>query len=641
MRIFTFFVFTAILTTSCQKESGTFTNPENTIQVSFGMTASHHPCFQVFHQDILVLDTSILGIIRDDADFYSDMKVSSISSAKSVEDSYTMYQGKERNIDYKANEYNIHLENPEGKKMDIIFRLSNDGVAFRYYFPETSESQYKILEEKSTYRFNNEAKAWMQPMSKAKSGWKEVNPSYEENYAMDVPVNTPSEIGEGWVYPALFKTGDHWVLISETDLHENYCGSHLKYDETTEAMKVTYPQKEEVFPGGGLLPESRGPLYTPWRILAIGSLETITESTLGTDLAAPSVKVDTFMLKGGFASWSWVLLKDEFTNYETSRKFIDYAAMMNWPYCLIDADWDQRIGEPIIRVLAAYAKTKKVKLLLWYNSSGSWNSTVYTPKDKLLTAEDRAKEFAKLQDMGIAGVKIDFFGGDGQSMIAYYHDILKDAIKYRLLVNFHGATLPRGWQRTYLNLMTMEAVKGEEFITFEQANADLAPSHCAMLPFTRNVFDPMDFTPMVLDSVPNIKRRTTPAFELALPVLFLSGIQHIAEIPEGLDKMPTFVIDYLDDIPVNWDESRFVDGFPGKDVIMARKKGATWYIIGINGENAPKSFEMDLSFLGESDGIIINDSAEEILSMEDLSIHPGEKVSVDMKPYGGFVIKIN
>jgi hypothetical protein len=239
--------------------------------------------------------------------------------------------------------------------------------------------------------------------------------------------------------------------------------------------------------------------------------------------------------------------------------------------------------------------------------------------------------------MGIAGVKIDFFGGDGQSMIAYYHAMLKDAGAHQLLVNFHGATLPRGWQRTYPNLLTTEAIKGEEYITFTQETADLQPSHCAMLPFTRNVFDPMDFTPMVLDVIPNIKRKTTPGFELALPVLFLSGIQHIAETPAGMAKMPKYVVEYLKNIPTNWDDSRFIDGYPGKYIVMARKKDNVWHIVGINGENKAKEIDIDLSFVANDSGYVILENEK---GFQQQTISKSKKLKVTMKPNGGFVVKI-
>jgi hypothetical protein len=620
-----------------KKTANSFVNADKTIKIEFYLNQNKTPVYRVLYKDKLVINTSELGIIREDANFYTDLKIIKVSEAKAVKSTYSMLHGKRKDIRYSANHYTVHLQNSKGNLIDIIFQLSTDGIALRYHFPETSKEIKKITAEKTSYNLAAAAKAWLQPMSKAKTGWKETNPSYEEHYAMGIPVNTKPAIGEGWVYPALFNANNTWLLISETGLQENYCGSHLVYNDTSKAMQLTFPQKEEIFPGGALNPESQLPWYTPWRIIAIGSLKTITESTLGTDLAEPAIPIDTSFIKSGLASWSWVLLKDDSVNYETTLKFINYASKMNWSYCLIDADWNKRIGDEKMKELATYAKGKNVKLLVWYNSSGSWNSTVYEPKSKLLNHTNRDKEFAKLSEMGIAGIKVDFFGGDGQSMIAYYHAMLKDAAAHKLLINFHGATLPRGWQRTYPNLLTTEAIKGEEYITFTQETADLQPSHCTMIPFARNVFDPMDFTPMVLDSIPNIKRKTTPAFELALPVLFLSGIQHIAETPNGMAKMPQYVVEYLKDIPTNWDDSKFIEGFPGKYIVMARKKDNVWFIVGTNGENTVKEIEIDLSFVTNKTGFIIDENEN---GFKNEIISKDNKLKVKMKPYGGFVIKI-
>ena len=614
-----------------------FVNADKTLKIEFNLNSENTPSYKVFFKDKVVINTSELGIIREDANFYTGLQIVSVSKPMPIQSSYTMLQGKRKQISYTANQYTVSLQNNKGEAMDIIFQLSSDGIAFRYHFPETSNEIKKIVEEKTSYNFDATTKAWLQPMSKAKTGWKETNPSYEEHYAMGVPVNTKPEIGEGWVYPALFNSNATWVLVSEVGLPRNYCGSRLVYNDTSKAMQLTFPQKEEVFPDGALNPESTLPWFTPWRTVTIGSLKTITESTMGTDLAEPSIPMDTSFIKSGLSSWSWVLLKDDSVNFDTTLQFIDYASQMHWPYCLIDVDWDTRIGFVKMKELVAYAKSKNVKLMVWYNSSGFWNSTDYHPKSLLLTHRDRESEFTKLAEMGIAGIKVDFFGGDGQSMINYYHDMLTDAATHHLMVNFHGATLPRGWQRTYPNLVSTEAVKGYEYITFFQDIANLAPSHCSMLPFARNVFDPMDFTPMVLDSIPNITRKTTPAFELALPVLFLSGVQHIAEIPEGMAKMPKYVVDYLKDIPTNWDDSKFIDGYPGKYVIMARKKDNVWHIVGINGENTTKEIEIDLSFVTNLNGFIISENEK---GFQQNPVSKKTKLKITMKPNGGFVVKI-
>jgi len=618
------------------KSSGTVSSPDNSLSVDFGVNKKKQAWYLVKKDNDVVIDTSLVGLIRKDEDFFKDLKIESISDSEKIEDSYSLLHGKKKDVNYSANQKVLHLENKGGKKLDIIFNVSDDGFAFKYKFPEKSDDVKYITEEKTAYNFKTETKAWLQPMSKAKTGWENTNPSYEEHYQMDVALGTPSLSGEGWVYPALFKTGATWIAVSETGLGRTYCGTHLDYDTAAKTIKVVFPQEKETFtPDAALYPEAKLPWETPWRIVAIGDLAKVTNGTLSTDLADKALSDDIAYVKPGIASWSWAILKDDSVNYDTTKEFIDYANKMKWPYCLIDADWDRKIGEAKIKELVAYAKTKNVKLILWYNSAGAWNSVKYTPKDKFLTVESRDTEFKKLADWGIAGVKIDFFGGDGQSMIAYYHNILDAALKHKILVNFHGATLPRGWQRTYPNLMTAEAIKGFEFITFDQKTADLAPSHCAMLPFTRNLYEPMDFTPMALDIIPNIKRKTTSGFELALPTLFLSGIEHLAETPQGMAKMPDYVVTYLQDIHTNWDESKLLAGFPGKDVVMARRKGDTWFITGINGEDKPKDIAVDLSFI-KKDGYMITDGATSLFDKTD--VKPG-KTTIKLKPNGGFVMK--
>jgi len=484
-------------------------------------------------------------------------------------------------------------------------------------------------------------------MSVAKTGWKETNPSYEEYHERDIPVGTPSPLGAGWVYPALFRTGDTWVAISETGLGRGYCGTRLQSKSPDGEYTVGFPDARENFQNGAVNPESTLPWLTPWRVIAIGDLATVAESMLGVDLAdkaKPLTAAEKTEIQPGKAAWSWPLLGDDQTNFDTQKRFIDYAAEMGWRYCLIDALWDTQIGYEKVKTLVDYAATKQVRILLWYNSGGDWNGAPQTPRDKLLTHESREAEFARLRAMGVAGVKIDFFGGDGQSMIGYYLDILKDAEPYGLLMNFHGCTLPRGWQRTYPHLMTMEAIRGLEFITFEQANADRAPAHMAMLPFTRNLFDPMDFTPVVLDHINNIERRTSSAFELALSVLFTSGIQHYAEIPEGMAKAPEYVRAFLKKVPGIWDDVKFLDGFPGKFVVMARKGDGRWFIAGINAEPAAKEVSLDLAALHlpkRAKGVLItdgDDGANMSFVTRDVWMKRGEKLELTIKPKGGFVL---
>jgi len=314
---------------------------------------------------------------------------------------------------------------------------------------------------------------------------------------------------------------------------------------------------------------------------------------------------------------------------------------MGWEYCLIDVNWDTTIGYDGMAELVAYARERGVGVFLWYNSSGDWNETTYHPKSELLTAADRARVFSRLREMGVAGVKVDFFGGDGQSVMTYYQDIFEDAAEYGLLVNCHGSTLPRGWHRTYPNLLTMEGVKGFEFVTFEQVNADRQPTNAAMLPFARNVFDPMDYTPVVLGDIPGpVQRVSTNGFELALAVIFQSGVQHYAVLPETMERVPGYVRELLEEIPVVWDETRFVDGYPGKWVVLARRTGDTWYVAGVNGTGAPLEAEIVLPFLEPGEVMLVTDGQEpRTFRRSQASLTDANRLPVSMRTNGGFLLR--
>jgi alpha-glucosidase len=626
---------------SAKENEYSIDSPNRKISVFFRLSDEKNACYRVEFSDAAVLGESKLGIIREDEDFSKDLSLESVSDVEVIKADYEMVQGKKRHYSYLANRRIFHLTNASGKKIDIIFQVSNDGVAFRYYFPEKSKKVKKIKEETTSFNFIQGTKAWIQPIAEAKSGWCQTQPSYEEHYKQGIEIDKLPRNDAGWVFPAIFNYDKYWLLISETAPDRNYCGCRLKQYSAGNEFFIGFPQSAEIFPDGAVNPESKLPWLTPWRIIAVGnSLKTIVESTLGTDLANPSRMKDISFVMPGRASWSWVMLKDDSVVYDVQKRFIDFAADMGWEYCLIDANWDTQIGYDKIKELAKYAKKKKVGLILWYNSAGNWNSVSYHPKDKLLTHKDRLKEFSKLKEMGIKGIKVDFFGGDGQSVMAYYQDIIEDAAKFNLSVNCHGATLPRGWQRTYPNLLTVEAIKGFEYVTFEQGNADLEPNHCCVLPFTRNVFDPMDFTPVCFSEVPNIKRVTTNGFELALSVIFASGIQHFAQTPEGMAAVPIYVKNFMREIPSSWDDTRFIDGYPGKLAVFARRFKNKWYIAGINGEDIEKNIDLDLSFLKNRKGVLITEGTDNrSFDVQKITISPRKPLGIKLKGNGGFVIK--
>jgi alpha-glucosidase len=632
------FVITSFTNALCM-ESYSIKSPNEKIAVNFWLAATGEPVYSISHSDSTILKQSKLGLVRSDDDFSTHLTMDSVSNECVVSDNYTMLHGKRLNCRYTGNKRVFSLKNANLKLMEIIFQVSNDGVAFRYHFPGETITPVKIFKEATSFHFDLSTYAFLQPCADARVGWCYASPSYEEYYQMNIPVGTVAPNQAGWVMPALFNVGKYWISIIETAVDTNYCGTRLSQFSPDGEYAVQFPQPQECRSNEPYLPESKLPWYTPWRIIAIGeNLAGLVESTLETDLATPAKYDVSSWLQPGVASWSWVILKDDSTVYDAQRRFIDFAAKMNWEYCLIDAFWDTKIGYEKIKLLADYASTKNVKILLWYNSAGDWNTTNLTPRDLMLTKQSRQVEFQKLKDMGIAGIKVDFWGGDGQSMMKYYIDVLNDAAKNRLAVNFHGCTFPRGWHRTYPNLVSMEAIRGEEYVTFGQYFADNQPSHCAMIPFTRNLFDPMDFTPVNFAGIPNIKRLTSNGFEIALSVLFTSGIQHIAETPKGMAGQQVFVQEFMSTLPETWDDVKFIDGFPGKYVVLARKNGDTWYIAGINGENSERNLSLNVPFLKKGAmGTLITDS-EKAPSMTKSNVKFTNLVHITMPPYGGFVI---
>lgn len=628
---------------TAQSAANTIISPNKKIIVTCNIAKA---VYRISYNGATVLKDSRLGIIRDDEDFSNKLQLVKVSAPLTVKDNYSLLNAKKKNITYTATQRIFETKTASGKIMNIIFRVSDDGVAFQYEFPEQSNEIKKITAENTSFHFNEGTRAWLQPKTEAQTGFEHTNPSYEAHYKIDMATGTSSPGPNGWVYPALFKYKDTWMLITEAALGRTYCGTALQQHSPDNEYSVNFPQSAEVFTNGKatLNPESALPWKTPWRIIVIGSMKTIIESTLGTDLAFPAKKMNTGFIKPGKASWSWVLQKDDSTIYRVQQKFIDYAADMKWQYCLIDAVWDKTIGYDSIRLLVDYAKQKNVGILLWYNSAGSWNTVKMTPKDKLLTHESRIKEFSRLQQMGVKGIKVDFFAGDGQSMINYYQDILEDAAMYQLLVNFHGATLPRGLQRTYPNFMTAEAVQGYEMITFNQNDANLFPQHAIMTAMVRNAFDPMDFTPMCLHKIPNITKTTTSAFELATSVAFLSGIQHFAETPEGMQHVPLFVKEFLRNLPDSWDDVKLIDAYPGKQYIIARKAGKKWFIAGLNGEDIVKKLSLDLYFLKGKKGTLISTATgiknEVSFTTDTISVPANGKIPITMQGNDGFVAVI-
>ena len=620
-------------------------SPSGDVAVKFKLTEKGQLNYSVMLSDAVLLKDSPLGLKSTNADFTTGLEVVKISMPKIITDNYTMVHGKKLDCSYEANQVIITLHNKQGDMLDVVFQVSNDSVAMRYILKGTGTAS--ITNEITGYNFEPDTLSWLHPMHDAKTGWAGAYPSYESQYQAAIKVLDSTASTAGWSYPALYQVGSNWVLISETDLDGTYCATRLTKNAGDAGLyHIDFPQKlenrGEIDP---VAPSVTLPFTSPWRIIALGdSLGDIVETTVATDLASPSKVKDTSWIKPGKSAWSWLCYDDPTTTMEWQEKFLDMAIDLNWEYVLVDALWDTQIGYDKIAQLTKKANENGVGIILWYNSNGEWNQAPQTPLNKMHKRDVRRAEFKRISEMGVQGIKVDFFGGDKQATMNLYMDILADAADYGISVNFHGATLPRGWQRTWPNMVSTEAVMGMEYCTFSQDTMNRQPVHCSILPYTRNVVAPMDFTPTVLQrKVRGSNRQTSYVFELALMTAFESGVQHLGVVPDEAAIAKTFVVDYLRNVPTAWQQTKFVAGYPAKDFIVARRSGNTWYIAGINGENKNKTMAIDLSFIAkEISGDMICDSSDsnnaELNKIENVD---SSSVNVRMNAVGGFILIVD
>jgi len=623
---------------------GEVASPDGRLRVEMALDEAGRPTWRLLREGREVIAPSPLGMVGEGVDLSRGLAFAGADPVQAVADDYELLSGKRRHNHYRANRRVFRWEDGRGHELAVAWQLSNDGAAFRYELQRPVPGLDTWKRDAATFRLPADAHAWLQPLAEPKTGFGRTNPSYEEYYLQDVAVGTPSPLGHGWVFPALFRSGQDWILLSEGSLRRGDAGSRLLDGAVPGEYLLGFPDAREALPGGAALPWIEGfPWRSPWRIVAVGDLATVADSTLGTDLADPPAVAAPSV--PGKASWSWPLLGDDHTVFEVQKQFVDYAARMGWRYTLVDALWDVQIGEAKMRELVDYARGKGVSVLVWYNSAGDWNEAPQTPRSRLLDHASRVREFDKLKAMGVAGLKVDFFGGDGSSMIAYYLDLLADSAPYGFQMNFHGSTLPRGWQRTWPHLQTMEAVRGLEFATFEQANADRVPVHAATLPFTRNVFDPMDFTPLAMVKLNDrVQRRTSAAFELAQSVLFVSGIQHYAETAEGMAQVPEYVRHFLAGLPEAWDDSRFIDGYPGRYAVFVREGGGRRYVAGINAGPGPRRIVLDAGTLGGGvlRGQLLTDGGDAPgFAERQVELAPGRPLELELPAAGGFVLQLD
>lgn len=604
-------------------------------KITIRLSNREKPSYSVSYDKVIVIKESPLGILRDDQEFSSSLRFVEKKENK-IDDAYTLLVGKKLRVENQANELVLTFENDKSEKINLIFRAYNDGIAFRYHFPKTDDVAHKITQEITGFAIPGEAKAWIQPY--------DLNvrkkPCYETYYENATTPGSKSPNPAGWAFPALFNLGNVWMLISEAALDETYCATHLEDKQSNGVYTIRFPEQEEVTSSDGSEPRSAFPWFTPWRLAVIGpSLNTLFQTTLVTDLNPPSRIKDTSWIKPGRASWSWWSKGSTTRDFDIQKQYIDFNADMGWEYVLIDAGWP-KMENGSMEDLVKYANGKGVGIFLWYHSGMGRETDTLSMANLMAFTDSRRKELARIHEWGVKGIKVDFFDSDKQPVIKRYFDIMRDAADYKIMVNFHGSTLPRGWERTYPHLMSMESVKGAEGYGNPKF-CEKAPSHNTILPFTRNVVGSMDYTPVTFTNKREAIRQTSFAHELALSIVFESGVFHFADNMNSYQALPDDPKKFLKNVPVTWDETRYLAGLPGKFVIIGRRKGNQWYIGGINGQGTAQdvTFDIPVSKNLSSINIITDGQQSDTFTTKAVEVKR-KNIKLTIEAKGGFVTNI-
>ena len=597
-----------------------------------------------------VIEPSALGLKTSLGDLTKGLMLKG-SRQESVSHHYQMRGTKASEANYQANRLIVDCQNADNFQFSIIFQVSDNDIAFRYEIPRQKyqskePKRLRIRSEVSSFNFPEGTTTFISPQIGPESGWEQTKPSYEEGYSADAPMATLSQYGHGYIFPALFHLPCGWALLSETGVGSDYCGSHLSDYQAGVGYTLAYPDAGENNGYGSDFAAIPLPGKTPWRTITIGTtLKPIVETTISYDLVEPRYAPSTDYKPGRY-TWSWLLWQDNSVNYDDQVKFIDLASTMGFEYCLVDNWWDTQIGRDRIVELSKYAQSKGVHLLLWYNSNGFWNDAPQTPRDCMSTAIAREREMKWLQSIGVKGIKVDFFGGDKQETMRLYEEILSDANRYGLQVVFHGCTIPRGWERMYPNYVASEAVLASENLFFGEGATFSEPFELTLHPFCRNATASMDWGGIIMnkwmsrDNKSRHTRKTTDIFEIASGITMQTSVQCVAMQPNNLEELPQFEMDFLRQLPTTWEETRFIDGYPGRYVVLARKSiSGQWFVAGLNAQKEPLTLTLDLPMFAQGQTLqYYVDSKDGVPTLTTLKIDKNGRAKVTIQPNGGMIL---
>ena len=623
------------------------------------------PTYTVVYDGVTVIMPSALGMTTNVGDFTRSLTLTKCGEVRKVTDNYTLYSTKKSQFRYEANEQTFYFAQNGKEVIAVTFRVSDNNVAFRYQLQPQKETLCCVITAEATaFRMPQGTTTFLCPQMGTMTGFARTAPSYETHYEADGEMGK-NGWGQGYTFPCLFKVkGDgsnaatpYWTLISETGVDGSYCASRLEGKQGG-LYQIAFPSEKENNGYGSATVQTSLPSVTPWRTITIGTtLKPIVETTVAWDVLGDNaahrhsdLEYKAAAEKYGRGSWSWIIANDESCNFDTQKQYIDFSAAMGWESLLVDAMWDVQIGRDRIAELAKYGKSKGVSLYLWYNSNGQWNDAPQTPRHCMDTSHRRRAEMAWMKSVGIRGIKVDFFGGDKQCTMQLYEDILRDAQEFGLMVIFHGCTLPRGWERMYPNFVACEAVRASENLHFSQGECDRETLDATFLPFIRNAVGSMDFGGSTLNWYYNPKnsaemwgghRVTSDVFALATAILFQSPVQHFAMAPNNLTDAPAWAVEFMKAVPTTWDETLYLDGYPGRYVILARRTGTKWYVTGVDADKTPLKMKLSLPMFAAGETVTVYaDDAKLQGSVKQTKVNRKQQMDITIPCNGGIVITI-
>ncbi len=645
--LYSFFILSFFAVT-VQAQQTVISSPDGKLTVNLALH-NGTPTYSVSYKGKLFLEPSPIGLKTNVGDFSTGLELKEKPIQNKMDETYELPNIKQSKVHYVANETVFSFAKNKESVIDIIFRVSNNDVAFKYkVYPQKATLAAVVQEETSGFVFPVGTTTFLSAQSKAMVGYARTMPSYEIPYTIDAPVGENGK-GDGYTFPCLFKVNNNgWVLISETGVDSQYCASRL-IGRDNRLYTIGFPMEGENNGNGTSAPGMALPGETPWRTITVGeTLAPIVETTVPFDLVKPRYEASQkYQFTKG--SWSWIIGMDKSTVYDEQIRYVDFSAAMGYETVLVDALWDTQIGRDKIATLSKYAASKGVSLYLWYNSNGHWNDAPQSPRGIMNSTIARRKEMAWMKSVGIKGIKVDFFGGDKQETMKLYEDILYDANDYGILVIFHGTTLPRGWERMYPNYASSEAVLASENLSFGQGSCDLEAFSATLHTFIRNTVGSMDFGGSALNkfyndkNIPNkgTKRMTSDVYALATAVLFQSGVQHFALAPNNLTDAPQWAIDFMKVVPTTWDEVRFIDGYPGKYAIFARRQGSKWYVAGINAQKETLKIKVKLPMIAAGTELKqYSDDAQLNGKVSTTKLKKNQEIEVTI-PCNGAVVLVN